>query len=68
MICADNRAAIFCRKIRRDFARNHARLFVPRPERATERIDHPALYLVHDLGRKIFKIERTGEFSEAMSE
>ena len=48
VIGADDRAAIFRRKIGGDFARDHARLFVPRPERAAERIDHAALHLVHD--------------------
>ena len=49
VIGADDSAAIFCRKIRRDFTRNHARLFVPGPEGATERVDHAAFHLVHDL-------------------
>ena len=67
-VCADNRRAILRRKIRRDLARDHARLFVPGPERAAERIDHAPFHLVNDVLGKIFEIERTGVFGELMSE
>ena len=68
MFRADDGGPVFRGKIRGNLPRDRARRFVPRPERAAERINHSALHLMDDGRRKVFKFERTGEFSEIMSE
>ncbi len=53
----DDCRSILRRKIRRDFARDRARLFVPGADRAAERIDHAPFHFVNDVLGKIFEIE-----------
>src|ERR1700676_117722 len=68
VIRSDDGRSILCRKLRRDFTRDHARLLVPRPKGASERVDHTSLYLMHSLLRKIFELKRAGVIGELMSE
>ena len=50
------------------FARDHARLFIPRAQRATDRIDHATLYFVNGFFRKVFGAKRTGVIGKLVSE
>ena len=65
---ADHGRAMFGREIRSDIARDRARLFVPGPERAAQRIHQPAFNLMDHVLREVLEIQRAGEMGELMRE
>ena len=67
VIRADDCRSVFRRKIGSDFSRNDARLFVPRAQCATQRVNHAPFHFVHDFFGKILKPKRGRIIGELMS-
>src|SRR4029077_19881392 len=63
----NDRRSVFSRKIESDFSRNDARLFVPRAQSASQRVNDTPFHLVHHFFGKILKPERGGVTGELMS-
>jgi hypothetical protein len=59
---------MFRREIRRDIARDRARLFVPGPEGATERVDQSPLHFLDHILREVLEIQGAGEMGELVRE
>src|SRR5437667_11736440 len=67
VIRADDCRSVFRREIGSDVSRNDARLFVPRTNCATQRVQYASFYFVSDFAGTIFKSERRGITGELMS-
>src|SRR5207249_9574217 len=66
--CANDRRTVFRRKIGSDFSRDCARFFIPRAQRAAQRVSDAPFYFVHDFFGKVLKPKRGGIISELMSQ
>ena len=64
---ADDCRTVSSRKIGSDVSRYDAWLFVPRAQRAAQRVYDTPFHFVHDFFRKILKPERGGIISKLMS-
>src|SRR5205814_4671280 len=67
MIRANDRRSVFSREIGSDVSRNDARLFVPRAQCTSQRVNDTPFHFVHHFVGKILKSERGGITGELMS-
>ena len=68
MVRPDDGRSIPSGKFGRNLARDFTWLFVPRSDRAPERIDQPPLYFVDHLFRKVLEFQDAGVVGELVSE
>jgi len=64
----DHRRPEVRRELRREPPRDRARLLVPSPERAAQRVHQSSLHFMDHVAREVLEIERAGEMGELVRE